>query len=93
MFQLRSLKKVHITSFALIRMCHFLNKAVLRECILSIEENSHVTIDTTKAEFIDHDILETIKDFLATTLDDNIRVEFIEINGYQRFSGIDEKHI
>ncbi len=71
----------------------FLNKAVLRKFILSIEENSHVPIDTTKAKFIDHDILETIEDFLATTLDDNIHVEFIEIDGYQRFSGIGEKHI
>lgn len=70
----------------------FLNKAVLRKFILSIDENSHVTVDTTKAEFMDHDILETIEDFLATTLDDNIRVEFIEIDGYQRFSGIGEKH-
>ncbi len=71
----------------------FLNKAVLRKFILSIEENSYVTIDTTKAKFIDHDILETIEDFLATTSDDNIYVEFIEIDGYKRFSGIGEKHI
>lgn len=70
----------------------FLNKAVLRKFILSIEENSFVTIDTTRAKFIDHDIMETIEDFLATTPDDNIRVEFIEIGGYQRFSGIGEKH-
>ena len=67
--------------------------SVLRKFILSIEENSFVTIDSTKAKFIDHDILETIEDFLATTSDDNIRVEFIEIDGYKRFSGIGEKHI
>jgi hypothetical protein len=66
---------------------------VLRKFILSIEENSVVTIDTTKATFIDHDILETIEDFLATTSDDNIRVEFIEIDGYKRFSGIGETHL
>jgi hypothetical protein len=59
---------------------------------LSIEENRHVTIDTSKAEFIDHDILETIEDVLATTSDNNIRVEFMEIEGYQRFSDIGEKH-
>ena len=93
MLPLRCLKTVHITSFALIKEVLFLNKAVLRKFILSIEENSHVPIDTTKAKFIDHDILETIEDFLATTLDDNIHVEFIEIDGYQRFSGIGEKHI
>ncbi len=65
---------------------------VLRKFILSIEENRHVTIDTSKAEFIDHDILETIEDVLATTSDNNIRVEFMEIEGYQRFSDIGEKH-
>lgn len=65
---------------------------MLRKFILSIEENRHVTIDTSKAEFIDHDILETIEDVLATTSDNNIRVEFMEIEGYQRFSDIGEKH-
>ena len=65
---------------------------VLRKFILSIEENRHVTIDTSKAEFIDHDILETIEDVLATTSDNNIRVEFMEIEVYQRFSDIGEKH-
>ena len=65
---------------------------VLRKFILSIEENRHVTIDTSKAEFIDHDILETIEDVLATTSDNNIRIEFMEIEGYQRFSDIGEKH-
>jgi hypothetical protein len=65
---------------------------VLRKFILSIEENRHVTIDTSKAEFIDHDILETIEDVLATTSDNNIRVEFMGIEGYQRFSDIGEKH-
>ncbi|MEY2666202.1 MAG: hypothetical protein RLZZ384_373 [Pseudomonadota bacterium] len=71
----------------------FLNKAVLRKFILSIEENSFVTIDTTKALFIDHDILETIEDFLATASDDNIQIEFIALNDDKRFSGIGEKHI
>ncbi len=70
----------------------FLNKAVLRKFILGIEENSLVTIDATKAKFIDHDILETIEDFLSTAPDDNIHIEFIEIDGYRRFSGIGEKH-
>jgi hypothetical protein len=36
--------------------------------------------------------LETIEDVLATTSDNNIRVEFMEIEGYQRFSDIGEKH-
>lgn len=57
----------------------FLNKALLRKFILSIEENSTVTIDASKAKFIDHDILETIEDFLETTQDDNIVVELIDL--------------
>ena len=53
----------------------FLNKALLRKCILQIPENSIVVVDATKAHFIDHDILETLEDFLSTAPDDNIHVE------------------
>ena len=59
----------------------FLNKALLRKFILSIPGQSTVTIDASKAKFIDHDILETIEDFLATAPDDNIIVEVIDLHG------------
>jgi len=59
----------------------FLNKALLRKFILNIQENSTVTIDASKANFIDHDILETIEDFLAAAPDDNITVEVIDLYG------------
>jgi MFS superfamily sulfate permease-like transporter len=62
----------------------FLNKALLRKFILSIPENSSVTIDASKANFIDHDILETIEDFLASAPDDNITVEVIELYGKEK---------
>jgi MFS superfamily sulfate permease-like transporter len=62
----------------------FLNKALLRKFILRIEENSTVTIDASKAKFIDHDILETIEDFLATAPDDNIKVEVIDLFGKEK---------
>ncbi len=62
----------------------FLNKAPLRKFILRIEENSTVTIDASKAKFIDHDILETIEDFLATAPDDNITVEVIDLYGKEK---------
>jgi len=62
----------------------FLNKALLRKFILSIQENSSVTIDASKANFIDHDILETIEDFLAAAPDDNITVEIIDLYGKER---------
>ena len=62
----------------------FLNKALLRIFILRIEANSSVTIDASKAQFIDHDILETIEDFLATAPDDDITVEVIDLYGKEK---------
>jgi len=62
----------------------FLNKAILRKFILSIPERSTVTIDASKAQFIDHDILEMIEDFLATAPDDNIKVETIDLHGKEK---------
>jgi MFS superfamily sulfate permease-like transporter len=62
----------------------FLNKALLRKFILSIPEQSTVTIDASKAKFIDHDIFETIEDFLATAPDDDITVELIELHGKEQ---------
>jgi MFS superfamily sulfate permease-like transporter len=62
----------------------FLNKALLRKFILLVEENSNVTIDAHKAQFIDHDILETIDDFLASAPDSNITVETIDLYGKEK---------
>lgn len=62
----------------------FLNKALLRRFILRIEENSTVVIDASKAQFIDHDILETIEDFLSTAPDDNIEVQVIDLYGKEK---------
>jgi len=62
----------------------FLNKALLRKFILKIPEQSTVTIDASKANFIDHDILETIEGFLATAPDDNIIIETIDLHGKEK---------
>jgi MFS superfamily sulfate permease-like transporter len=62
----------------------FLNKALLRKFIAHIPENSQVTIDASKAQFIDQDILETIEDFLAMAPDDNISVKVIDIHGKEK---------
>lgn len=59
----------------------FLNKALLRKCILHIKENSSVIIDASKAQFIDHDILEMIEDFLAMAPEDRISVTLIDLYG------------
>jgi hypothetical protein len=61
-----------------------LNKALLRKLILLIEEDSKVTINASKAQFIDHDILETIDDFVASAPDSNIMVEIIDLYGKEK---------
>jgi MFS superfamily sulfate permease-like transporter len=54
---------------------------LLRKFILHIKDNSTVVIDASKAKFIDHDILETLNDFMSTAPDDNIVVEIIDLYG------------
>lgn len=53
----------------------FLNKALLRTLLLQVKENSSLVIDASKAQFIDHDIQETLVDFMKTAVDDNITVK------------------
>ena len=53
----------------------FLNKALLRQMLNDIEENSTLLIDASKAQFIDFDIEETLENYLKTAPDDNITVE------------------
>ena len=53
----------------------FLNKALLRQLLNEINENSSVVIDASKAKFIDFDIEETLENYLKTAPDDNITVE------------------
>lgn len=65
----------------------FLNKALLRRSLLDIDENSRVLIDASKAQFIDHDILEIFQDYLKAAPDDNISVEIIGLHEtYKNFS-------
>jgi len=61
-----------------------LNKALLRKFILGIEENSNVTINASRAKFIDHNILEILEDFLVTAPDDNITIEIIDLYGKEK---------
>jgi MFS superfamily sulfate permease-like transporter len=63
----------------------FLNKALLRKFILKIPEKSTVTIDASKATFIDYDIFETIENFLSTASDDNIIIiDTIKLHGKEK---------
>lgn len=64
----------------------FLNKALLRKMILSIEENSFVTVDASGTQFVDHDILEVVENFLDSATDDNIKVQLINFYGSKKFA-------
>jgi MFS superfamily sulfate permease-like transporter len=59
----------------------FLNRGPLRNLLANIEGDSFVMIDGTRANFIDHDILETLEDFMKAASDDNIRVELKNVRG------------
>jgi MFS superfamily sulfate permease-like transporter len=63
----------------------FLNRALLRKFISSIEENSTVVIDASKTNFVDYDIIETLEDFLKNAVEDNIHVELINFYGSKEF--------
>jgi MFS superfamily sulfate permease-like transporter len=53
----------------------FLNKALLRNTLREIPDNSYVIIDGARSTFIDNDILETINDFQQSASSRNITVE------------------
>ncbi len=59
----------------------FLNRAPLRNLLADIEDDSFVVIDGTRATFIDHDIMETLEDFMKAASDNNIRVELKNVRG------------
>jgi MFS superfamily sulfate permease-like transporter len=54
----------------------FLNKSQLRNLLLTIPENSFIIIDNNKNVFLDHDIKETIDDFIASAPFKNIQIQY-----------------
>ena len=68
---------------------NFLNKAILRKYLSQVEEGGSLVIDGRQAQFIDHDILETIEDYLITSKENNIYVEnrlFVDIVEKNRYA-------
>ncbi|WP_292528718.1 SulP family inorganic anion transporter [Methylocystis sp.] len=59
----------------------FLNRASLRSYLQSIETNSSLMIDGTRATFIDQDILETLEDFIKSAEEADIKVETNNVLG------------
>ncbi len=58
----------------------FLNKAALRQQLRNLPKNSEVIIDGAKAQFIDHDIIDMIKDFDETAGRKNISITYIHLD-------------
>lgn len=68
----------------------FLNKALLRKLLSHVKPNSTLTIDASKSHFIDHDIIETVDDFLVTAPDHNISVEIYDLYGKEKLKKHEE---
>ncbi len=68
----------------------FLNKALLRKFVLLVKADSTVSIDASKVQFIDHDILETINDFIDSAPESNIAVETIDLHGKHKIKKHEE---
>lgn len=56
----------------------FLNKAAIKLTLENIPKNSYIIIDASEALYIDHDVLELIKEFQKTkTQERNIKLELV----------------
>ena len=74
----------------------FLNKAAIKETLLSIPENSKVIINASDTVYIAHDVLDLIKEFKKIkSKEENIKVKLV---GFKKAydlinSGEEEKHV
>lgn len=71
-------KEGEIIKIKLAQEVSFLNKAAIKQTLVHLPENSHVVIDASETVYIDHDVLELIKDFFAyTSADKNIKADLV----------------
>jgi MFS superfamily sulfate permease-like transporter len=61
--------------FRLRKDVSFLNKPIIKQKLEEVPENAFVLIDTTRADFLDRDVVEVIDDFMKHAHLKNIRVE------------------
>ena len=82
-FQRKEYHEGDIIHLNLAQEVSFLNKAAIKMTLENLPENSYVIIDATETAYIDHDVLELIKEFREVkTKEKNIRLEltgFLEI--------------
>jgi MFS superfamily sulfate permease-like transporter len=56
----------------------FLNKAAIKQTLGDLPKGSHIVIDASESFYIDHDVVQLIKDFLAIgSKDKNIKVDLV----------------
>ena len=56
----------------------FLNKAAIKQTLGDLPKNTHLVIDASDSFYIDHDVLQLIKDFLNIgSKDKNIKVNLV----------------
>jgi MFS superfamily sulfate permease-like transporter len=61
--------------FRLRKDVSFLNKPIIKKKLEEIPENAFVIIDTTRADFIDQDVADTVNEYLKHAPLKNIKVE------------------
>ncbi len=70
----------------------FLNKAAIKQTLGHLPNGSHLVIDASETFYIDHDVLQLIKDFLIIgSKDKNINVELIGFKDEYEMS--DQSHV
>ena len=56
----------------------FLNKAAIKQTLGDLPKDSHLVIDASDTFYIDHDVVQLIKDFLAVgSKDKNVKVDLV----------------
>ncbi len=66
--------------FRLRKDVSFLNKAIIKRKLEEVPKNAIVFIDTTRADYIDRDVIETIEDFMLSAPTKDIIVELKKSN-------------
>ena len=72
--------------FRLKKDVSFLNKPILKSELESVPKNGYVLIDTSKADFIDKDVIDVVEDFMKHAHLKNISVELKKSNAQDFFS-------
>ena len=71
----------------------FLNKAAIKQTLADLPSKSHVVIDAVQTVYIDHDVLELIRDFVNHGAKDReIRVELKNFKSAYRMEGFTHVH-